>query len=139
MKSFSFFSFMLLLVFHASAQTNLEYAETINLEIEGTTSNNYSIVLYNFTVPEGQTWKIESALVTRKFVNGLSRDYATTGDLKLLLDDNLFLINSSSYNFHFPYWLSSGDHTFELMYTNTWNTNYTGRANMSILKFNIVE
>ncbi len=119
-------------------QSNLEFAETKTIEFSGSTSSNYSIVTYNFTVPEGQTWKIESARITRKITNGAVRDYNTNNDLKLVLDDQLFFVNSSTYDYEFPYWLESGDHTFELFYYNTWSPTYVGSAALSVLVFNIV-
>ncbi|MDZ4824608.1 MAG: hypothetical protein SH856_14215 [Flavobacteriales bacterium] len=131
-------AFLFALPYQWSAQTNLEYAETITLELSGTTSTNFSIATLNFTVPEGQTWKIESAMIARKSLSGGVKDYLVNNDLKLLLDDNLFFINGSNYSFQFPYWLKSGGHVLELLYLNTWSTTYTGKATLSVLVFNII-
>ncbi|MDZ4751900.1 MAG: hypothetical protein SGI87_09820 [Flavobacteriales bacterium] len=139
MKKIKLTAILILFVSIASTQTNLEYAETITIELSGTTSTNFSIATMNFDVPASQTWKVESVMLSRKSVSGPTRDYATTEYLKLLLDDNLFYINTSNYNFHFPYWLKSGIHSLEILYTNTWTAAYTGKAVLSILVFDIVE
>jgi hypothetical protein len=123
----------------ANTQTNLEYAETIKIDLSGTTSTNFLIASLNVNVPVGQTWKIESVMLSRKSVSGATRDYQPGTDMKLLLDDNLFFVNNSGSQFKFPYWLESGNHLFEILYTNTWNPAYTGRATLSVLVFNIIE
>jgi hypothetical protein len=128
-----------LLVSTCFTQTNLEYAETIQIEITGTTISNNVVGSLNVVVPAGQTWKIESVMLSRKSLASGARDYLTTSDLKLVLDDNLLFVNSPNSVYDFPFWLKSGNHLFEILYSNTWNSLFTARATLSVLVFNIVE
>jgi hypothetical protein len=132
---------LILLVFYAFgySQKNLEYVETLQLDMVGTTSVNNIISTLNIFVEYGQTWKVESVLLSRETTNGALRDYQISADLKLIFDDNLFYVNNSSHKFEFPYWIGGGNHVFEMLYSNTWNSTFTGHATISVLVFNIVE
>jgi hypothetical protein len=120
-------------------QTNLEYSETIQIELTGTTISNGVVASLPVVIPEGQTWKIESIMLSRKSIGSGTRDYQISGDLKLILDDNLLYVNTTNNEYNFPFWMKSGNHLFEIIYANTWTAFYTGRATLSVLVFNIVE
>ncbi|MDZ4824609.1 MAG: hypothetical protein SH856_14220 [Flavobacteriales bacterium] len=140
MKSILIILAMVFIAPYINAQGgNLQFSETKYIQLTGPMSIDGIVTTQELVVPEGQTWKIESAVATYKYSSGGSTTYSYTAGLKMLLDDIIIFAYDNLNMNPFPMWLSAGTYTLTFWSDTTWTPGlYTGNASVSILVFNII-
>lgn len=118
--------------------SNLEFAETKIIKMEGSLANDGAISSQTITIPEGQTWKIESATANIRTISTSDTSYTYNTSLRILLD-NLIIWKYDDHNhFNFPMWLPAGTYEFTLWSETYYNTGeYIAYSCLSVLVFNI--
>ena len=140
MKSLiTLFAVSLISIVGISQGGNLEFSETKYIKLEGPLLNDGTVVSQTITVPEGQTWKIESATVNLRYTSGNAISYSYSEYVFLLLDHVLLWRFNDRSPYSFPVWLPAGTYDLSIWNDATWSANqYTAYSSLSILVFNII-
>ena len=118
---------------------NLEFVETKYIKLEGPLYLDGTVVAQTLTVPEGQTWKIESATASYRYTSGPATSYAYSYYMYFLLDHLILWRYDDHNHYNFPMWLPAGTYNLSLWSDTTWTLNQnTAYGSVSILVFNIV-
>jgi hypothetical protein len=139
MKSLITLSAVFFISFSTLAQgTNLEYSETKLIQLQGPLSIDGIVSTQTFIIPEGQTWKIETANSSYKYTPSSATSYGFSSALTILLNDMILQRYDGQNTFAFPMWLPAGTYTFTFWSDSTWTAGqYMGYATVTALVFNI--
>jgi hypothetical protein len=128
-----------------SSSQNLQFNQVLNYNFSGyvPSASGYQIIQSNnVTVPIGKVWKVESASC-RVVLPGGSGIFGSANAMTCAMLINSspasILHGTSHASIYTPIWLSSGNHTLELLVNN--NSGYGGNSSngaVSIIEFNIV-
>ncbi|MDZ4751899.1 MAG: hypothetical protein SGI87_09815 [Flavobacteriales bacterium] len=118
---------------------NLGFVETKYIKLEAPVVLDGSIIAQTLVVPEGQTWKVESATANYRFSSGPSTSYGYSNYIFLVLDHIVIWKYDDHNHYTFPIWLPAGTYNLNLWSDTTWTPNqYTAYGSVSILVFNII-
>jgi hypothetical protein len=118
---------------------NLKFTETKLINLQGPLLNDGIVNSQTFTIPEGQTWKIETANSSYKYTSGNVTSYAFNTFLSILINEMILQRYDGQNNFALPMWLPAGTYTFTFWNDTTWTAGqYTGYATVTALVFTIV-
>ena len=95
------------------AQGELQFAGTQFLTFSGTLTLDGAVDSETVVIPEGQTWKIESANLNMKF-SSTGTSYVYDTNIRLLIGDVILWSYAANPRETFPLWLPTGTYTFTL-------------------------
>jgi hypothetical protein len=118
--------------------SNLQFAETKILKMEGSLFYDGVIYSQTITIPEGQTWKIESATANVQTTTTSDTSYTYNTSLRILLDNFIIWKYDDNNHYNFPMWLPAGTYEITLWSEGAFGTNeYKAHGCITALVFNI--
>lgn len=131
------FLFLVICSLKSYSQGELQFAGTQLLTLSGPLQLDGAADIQTIEIPEGQTWKIESANLNIK-ISSTGTSYIYDTNMKLLIGDVILWSYATNPRESFPLWLPAGSYTFTLWNDAVQPNGYIGHGMISAVAFNIV-